>query len=61
MVFQAVEVLIPLATHFTSVGLLFLHAEGSGVRSRRFGVHNRKGTVSVVVQLLAVMAMLNRC
>ena len=49
MVFETVQVLISLATHFTSVRLLFLHAKSSGVRSGRFGVDDRKGAVSVVV------------
>jgi hypothetical protein len=32
VVFQAVEVLIALAAHFTAIRLLLLHAQGAGVR-----------------------------
>lgn len=60
MVFEPVEVLVTLATNLASVWLFFLHAKCSGVWCGCLWVDNRKRAIRIVVQLLVVVAMLNK-
>lgn len=59
VVFKAVEILISLPTNFTAIGLLLFHSECSRVRGRRLRIDNGEGPISVIVQLLIVVAMLH--
>ena len=58
MVFQAVQVLVALATHVAFVRLFFLHTHRAGVWCRCLGIDNRECSVSIVVQSLIVVAVL---
>ena len=56
-VFESVQILVSLATRLAVERLLFLHTKGSGVWRAGFGIDNRKSPVSILVQLLSLMAM----
>ena len=58
VVFQAVEVLVPLAADVALEGLLLLHAQGAGIGCRGLRVHDGEGAVAVLVELLRVMSVL---
>jgi len=60
VVFQPVEVLVPLAARFAAVRLLLFHAHGSGIGDGGRGVDDRKGAVRVLFELLVLMAVLGR-
>lgn len=57
MVFQTVQVLVPLATYFAFVRLLLLHAERTGIWSRGLGIHNGECAVAVFVKLLGLVTV----
>ena len=59
VVFQPVEVLIAFATSLTFVRFFLLHAQGPFVGNRCLGVDNGEGSVSIVVQTLVVVTMLD--
>jgi hypothetical protein len=56
-VFQAVEVLVPLAACFAVERLLLFHTEGTWIRSTSLWVNDRKGSVAVLVQLLGLVTV----
>lgn len=58
MIFEAVQILVSLTTVFTSVRLLFLHADSTRIGCGGFGVEYRERPVGVVVKLLIGVAML---
>jgi hypothetical protein len=59
VVFEAVQVLVPLAADLAAIRFLLLHAEGTRVRSRCFWVNDGECTISIIMQLLIVVAMLD--
>ena len=56
-VFESVQILVSLATRLAVERLLFLHTKGSGIRRAGLGIDDRKSSVSILVQLLSLMAM----
>jgi hypothetical protein len=58
MVFQPVEVLVALAASLTSVWLLFLHANGTRVGDRGFGIDDRERAVAILFEFLATVTVL---
>lgn len=58
MVLEAVEILIAFATILAAIRLFFLHAKGSWVRCRSFGVNDGEGTIGVIVESLIGVSML---
>lgn len=56
-VFQAVKILVPLATCFAAKGLFLFHAQCAGIGSTCLGIDDRKCSISVFVQLLRLMTM----
>ena len=61
MVFETVEILVPLAAHLAAIWLLLLHADGTRIGYRGKRVHDGEGTVVVLFQLLVLMAVLHWC
>ena len=57
-VFQTVEVLIPLVAVLALMRLLLFHSSLPRIRRGRLGVNDREGAVSVLVQLLILVAVL---
>ena len=60
MVFEAVEILVALAAHLASVGLLFLHSDCARIWNRSQWVYYRKRPVLILFELLILMTMLER-
>jgi hypothetical protein len=60
VILQAIQILIPLATDFASVGLFLLHAHSSGVRDRGNRVNDREGSIRIFLELLILVAVLER-
>jgi hypothetical protein len=59
VVLEAVQVLVPLAANFAAIWFLLLHAKGTRVRSRCFWVNDRECAISIIMQLLVIVAMLD--
>lgn len=56
-IFKTVQILVTLATSFAVEGLLLLHTECAGVGSACLGIDNGKCAVTILVQLLCLVAM----
>lgn len=56
-IFQAVKILVTLAARLAVEWLLLFHAHSARVRRTSLRVDNGKGSVTVLVQLLSLMAM----
>ena len=61
VVFESVQVLVTFPADFASVGLLLLHADGSGVGNRCEGVDDGEGAVVVLLELLVLVTVLYEC
>lgn len=61
MVFQSIQVLVPLSTMFAAIRLFFLHAEGTRIRCGSLGIDDGERTVAIVVQCLVDVTMLPAC
>jgi hypothetical protein len=59
MILKTVEVLVSLAAVFTAVRFLFFHSQGSRVRRRSFGIHDRERSIGIVMELLVCMTVLS--
>lgn len=60
MVFEAVQVLVPLRASLALERLFLLHAEHARVRRQSGGVDDGEGAIGVFVQLLRIVAVLGR-
>lgn len=58
VVFQPVQVLVAFSANFAPVGLLLLHANGSGVWDRSQRIDNGESTVFILFELLILVAVL---
>jgi hypothetical protein len=58
MVLEAIQILVPLLTHFALVRLLLLHAHSTWIRRRGLWVDNGKGPIGIIVKPLVVVSML---
>jgi hypothetical protein len=56
-VFEAIQVLVALATDITAEWLFLFHAQGSRIGGACLRVDNRKRAVAIFVQLLSLMPM----
>lgn len=57
VVLETIKVLIPLATYFTSVWLVFFHARSIQVRRVGFRVNDGNSSIGVFFQLLILVPM----
>lgn len=55
VVFEAVEVLIPLLTDVALVWFLLFHTHGSRIRCLSVGINDGEGAISVLMEALVVM------
>lgn len=55
MVLQTIQVLVPLATNFTSIGFVFLHAGAIKVGGVALRIDDGDGTVRVLLQGLVLV------
>lgn len=56
-VFQAVQILVTLATNVALIWLLLLHAECAGIGRRCLGIHNGESPIAILMELLSLMSM----
>jgi len=56
-VFQAVQVLVPLAADVTFIWLLLLHPEGTRIWGGCLRIDNGERPISILVQLLRLMTV----
>jgi hypothetical protein len=60
MVFESIEVFVPLSANLTSVGLFFLHPNGTWISNVRNGIHNGISIVIIPLERLFGVTMLLR-
>lgn len=58
VVFETVQVLVALATHFATIWLFLFHPDRTGIWDRCGGIDDRKGAVWIFFELLILVAML---
>ena len=58
MIFEAVEVLVAFPAGIAAVWLVLFHAYSTRIGIQSFGIHNGKGAIVVVFELLGIVAML---
>ena len=58
MVFEAVQILVALATNLAAVRLLLFHSDSAGVGNGCGGIYDGESAVGVLLELLVLMTML---
>lgn len=58
MIFEAVQILVPLAAELASVRFLLFHSQRAWVRSASLRIDYGEGSIAILMELLIGMSML---
>lgn len=61
MIFEPVEVLVSLSAHLAPIGLFLFHSDSAWVRLRSVGINDGESAVTILLQLLGGVTVLERC